>query len=85
MVGLFLAVPFGMLADKYGRKWLFVMNILSMQGRTTWQYIVCSFPHIFPLKAIWLEAILAVFGGGSMVSTALIFVTLSDVTPNSAM
>ena len=39
--GLFLAVPFGMLADKYGRKWLFVMNILSMQGRTTWQYIVC--------------------------------------------
>ena len=40
--GLFLAVPFGMLADKYGRKWLFVMNILSMQGRTTWQYIVCK-------------------------------------------
>ena len=40
--GLFLAVPFGMLADKYGRKWLFVMNILSMQGRSTWQYIVCK-------------------------------------------
>ena len=44
-----------------------------------------SFPHIFPLKAIWFEAILACFGGGSMVATALIFVTLSDVTPTASM
>ena len=44
-----------------------------------------SYPHIFPLKFIWLESVLAIFGGGSMVATALIFVTLSDVTPTASM
>jgi MFS family permease len=40
---LFLAVPFGLLADKYGRKWLFVLNIVSMQLRGCWSYGVCKF------------------------------------------
>ena len=40
--GLFLAVPYGMLADKYGRKWLFVMNIVAMQARSVWSYVVCE-------------------------------------------
>ena len=39
--GLFLSVPFGMLADKYGRKWLFFMNIVAMQARSIWSYVVC--------------------------------------------
>ena len=49
--GLFLAVPFGMLADKYGRKWLFVMNIVAMQGRSTWSYVVCEYSRYTPKKA----------------------------------
>ena len=40
--GLFLAIPYGMLADRYGRKWIFVMNIVAMQGRSTWTYVVCE-------------------------------------------
>ena len=53
--GLFLAVPFGMLADKYGRKWLFVMNIVAMQGRSTWSYIVCeSTPPVLPVNCAYI-------------------------------
>lgn len=42
VIGLFLAVPFGMLADKYGRKWLLVLNIVQLQLRGCWMYLVCE-------------------------------------------
>ncbi|MCJ1400764.1 hypothetical protein MMC11_003972 [Xylographa trunciseda] len=81
--GLFLAIPFGMMADKYGRKWLLVVNVIQMQLRSCWIYLILYFPNFFPIKLIWLEAALGIFGGGSMVATALIFVIVSDVTPSS--
>jgi MFS family permease len=40
--GLFLAIPFGILADKYGRKWLMVLNVISICLRTLWTYVVCE-------------------------------------------
>ena len=41
--GLFLAIPYGYLADKYGRKWLMVLNSVSITLRFIWIYIVCEF------------------------------------------
>ncbi|MCJ1286395.1 hypothetical protein MMC26_005740 [Xylographa opegraphella] len=41
------------------------------------------FPNFFLIKLIWLEAALGIFGGGSMVATAMLFVIISDVTPSS--
>lgn len=41
-LGLFLAIPFGMVADKYGRKWLLVINIIQMQVRACWVYLICE-------------------------------------------
>ena len=92
-----------MLADKYGRKWLLVLNIVQLQLRGCWMYLVrecrtslphnviailtstpaVSFPDFFPIRLLWLEAVLGVLGGGSMVATALLFVIVSDVTPSS--
>jgi len=42
-----------------------------------------SFPDFFPIRLLWLEAVLGVLGGGSMVAVALLFVIVSDVTPSS--
>ncbi|MCJ1473273.1 hypothetical protein MMC13_001924 [Lambiella insularis] len=81
--GLFLAIPFGMMADKYGRKWLLVVNVIQMQIRACWVYLILFFPNFFPVKLIWFEAVFGIFGGGSMVATALLFVIVSDVTPSS--
>jgi MFS family permease len=72
-----------MLADKYGRKWLLVLNIAQIQLRAMWMYLVLSFPDVIPIRFIWLEAALGLLGGGSMVATALLFVIVSDVTPSS--
>lgn len=90
-----------MLADKFGRKWLSVLNVTSMWARAIWIYVVCkfvltnpprpsnsrndagAFPQILPIRLIWLQGALGVFGGGTLVASALLFVITTDVTPES--
>lgn len=82
--GLFLAIPFGMLADRYGRKWLCLMNIASMWLRMGWICFVCAFPHALPIRLIWLQSALGVLGGGSLVASALFMVIMTGVTPEAS-
>lgn len=82
--GLFLAIPFGMLADRYGRKWLCLLNIASMWLRMGWICFVCAFPNAFPIRLIWLESALGIFGGGNLVASALFMVVMTDVTPEAS-
>jgi len=78
--GLFLAIPFGILADTYGRKWLSVLNAASIWLRMGWICFVCAFPHALPIRLIWLQSVLGVLGGGSLVTSALFMVIMTDVT-----
>jgi MFS family permease len=82
--GLFLAIPFGILADRYGRKWLSGLNIASIWLRMGWICFVCTFPHAFPIRLIWLQSALGVLGGGSLVASALFMVIMTDVTPEAS-
>lgn len=43
LIRLFLALPFGMLANKYGRKWFMVLNVTGLSLRLFWTYIVCEY------------------------------------------
>ncbi|MCJ1463419.1 hypothetical protein MMC07_002026 [Pseudocyphellaria aurata] len=78
--GLFLAIPFGLAADKYGRKWVMVLGVTSVFLRTSWTYAVFAFPHIFPIRLMWLQGVLTIFGGGPAVTTALFWVVTTDVS-----
>lgn len=82
--GLFLAIPFGMLADEYGRGWLSVLNVAAMWLRMGWICFVCAFPNAFPIRLIWLQSALGVLGGGSLVASALFMVIVTDVTPEAS-
>lgn len=79
--GLFLAIPFGMVADRYGRKWLSLLNVLSAWLRVVWIYFVCAFPHMLPIRMVWAQSILGILGGGPSVASALLMVIMTDVTP----
>jgi len=41
MPGIFLAVPYGILADRFGRKWLFVLSLVGVILDSTWVLIIC--------------------------------------------
>lgn len=40
--GILLAIPFGTLADKVGRKWVFVGSLMGLQLNSAWILIICK-------------------------------------------
>ncbi|GJD03580.1 major facilitator superfamily transporter [Colletotrichum higginsianum] len=74
------AVPWGIVADRVGRKMVFSLAVLGMMLDQLWFLLVCAFPWIFPLNAMWFGSSLQVIGGGNLVVSAVIFSMLTDIT-----
>jgi hypothetical protein len=49
-LAVILTIPYGMLADRYGRKWILVMNLTSMSIRYIWVYLVCKSAMCFSAR-----------------------------------
>jgi MFS family permease len=49
--GMLLAVPFGTLADRVGRKWIFTASLMGLQFSFAWVLVICK-PPGYRLK-IW--------------------------------
>ncbi|KAI7617559.1 MFS general substrate transporter [Hortaea werneckii] len=78
---LLLAVPFGWLADKYGRKPVLMLGLFSFLLKLLWIQLVTWFWQAFGIRMTWLSALHALLGGGSPVASSLFFVVLSDIVP----
>lgn len=39
---IFLAIPFGVLADKIGRKWIFTASLMGLQLNSAWVLAICE-------------------------------------------
>ncbi|GAB1729380.1 hypothetical protein NU195Hw_g5525t1 [Hortaea werneckii] len=78
---LLLAVPFGWLADKYGRKPVLMLGLFSFLLKLLWIQLVTWFWQAFDIRMTWLSALHALLGGGSPVASSLFFVVLSDIVP----
>ena len=46
--GILLAVPFGTLADRVGRKWIFAASLLGLQLSFAWILVICKHSWINP-------------------------------------
>ncbi|KAI7195079.1 MFS general substrate transporter [Hortaea werneckii] len=78
---LLLAVPFGWLADKSGRKPVLMLGLFSFLLKLLWIQLVTWFWQAFDIRMTWLSALHALLGGGSVTVSGLIFVVFSDVVP----
>ncbi|KAF6811789.1 major facilitator superfamily transporter [Colletotrichum sojae] len=79
-IGAASAFPWGIIADRFGRKMVFSFSIIGMILNFLWFAAVCGFPQILPIKAVWFGPALLVFGGGNAVLSAIVFSMLADVT-----
>ncbi|KAJ3498983.1 hypothetical protein NLG97_g702 [Lecanicillium saksenae] len=82
--GLICAIPYALLADRYGQKPFFVLNEFGMALAATFARIICFWPSIFPVHLIWIAPLLYFIGGGIGVSTALLFANLTGLTTDTA-
>ncbi|KAF2743274.1 MFS general substrate transporter [Sporormia fimetaria CBS 119925] len=77
---IILAVPFGTLADKHGRKWVFVASLVGLQLNSAWVLMICYFRSL-PLQLTWVGSVFFIIGGGPIVASAVGLTMVADIVP----
>lgn len=80
MTGAILAIPYGLLADRRGRKSTLIIGIPGFALNALITAVVMWFSNIFPLRAVWLSSLAWLIGGGPVVAIAIIWTMMADVT-----
>lgn len=75
---LILALPYGILADRIGRKPVVFLSLLGILLAVSWSITVAWFWKVFPLRLVWLGAIFRVIGGGDAVVASTVYAIMTD-------
>lgn len=78
-----MAFPYGLLADRRGRKSTLALGLPGFAVNSIITIAVMWFSDIFPLRAIWLSSLGWLIGGGPVVAFAIIWTMMADVTTES--
>lgn len=82
--GLVLAVPFGILADKKGRRLVMGLCLLGFLLRDIWTFATLYFYRVFPLRAVYAAPLTAIIGGGpTVISPMLLAVVAASIPADS--
>jgi len=79
-ISALLAIPYGLLADRRGRKSTLALSLPGFGLNAIFTLVVLWFSNIFPLRALWFSALTWLFGGGPVVAFAIIWTMMADVT-----
>ncbi|KAI0429899.1 major facilitator superfamily domain-containing protein [Xylaria sp. FL1042] len=82
-VSVLAALPWGIAADRIGRRPVFAMGLIGMSIALLWIMIVGWFSQTLPPQLIWLSPIFYLLGGGNPVLSATIISMATDVVPES--
>ncbi|KAI5922044.1 MFS general substrate transporter [Camillea tinctor] len=80
VAGLLAAFPWGLVADKIGRRPVSAIALGSMVVALLWAMVVVSLPSVLPLELIWLGAASPFVGGGNAVVTGVVLSMITDAT-----
>lgn len=76
--GLLLAVYYGSVAAKYGRRSVLLLFSTGMFLSLTWIVLVCWVDRM-PTRLVWLSSFFLLIGGGGRVARAMLLTIVSDV------
>ncbi|SCV34275.1 uncharacterized protein FFB14_04756 [Fusarium fujikuroi] len=77
------SIPYGLAADVYGRKPVLMIATLGCVLYGLAGIMICWFPHIFPLRLLWVAPIISIIGGGPLVPVMMVYAMASDAVPES--
>lgn len=80
VASILLAVPYGLLADRIGRKPTILLSLPGFVLNILITGVTLYFSSIFPLRAVWLSSLSWLIGGGLVVAAAIIWTMMADVT-----
>lgn len=91
---ILVAIQYGALADRAGRKPCLLLSILGVLLNEVWTRVVCMLPYshscraskdakssgeLLPLQLGWLSGFFYLLGGGDMVISSIVCVMFADV------
>ncbi|KAL4783504.1 major facilitator superfamily domain-containing protein [Aspergillus varians] len=77
------AIPYGLLADRYGRRRAIRLTVPGFLLNALITNSVLWFSDTFPLRAIWLASFSWIIGGGPTVALVIIWTMLADLSTDS--
>ncbi|KAE9378165.1 MFS general substrate transporter [Stipitochalara longipes BDJ] len=80
-VSLVTAVPYGLLADRIGRRPVFLLAVYGLFLANLWSLVILRFWRYLPVRLLWLNIAFTLIGGGEAVATMMFYAIGSDVTP----
>jgi MFS family permease len=83
VAGTLFAIPYGLLADRYGRLSAIHLTIPGFIINGIITNSVLWFSDVFPLRGIWIAALSWTLGGGPVVAFTLIWTMIADATTES--
>ncbi|KAK6081575.1 ATP synthase F0 [Seiridium cupressi] len=79
--GIFLTVPFGALADRYGTRPIMAIALTGIFLREAVSSLVYWMAPTWPIELIWAAPVSFVLGGGPPAFISLLFIFVADATP----
>ncbi|KFA73437.1 hypothetical protein S40288_04186 [Stachybotrys chartarum IBT 40288] len=81
LVPVVVQIPFGVLADKYGRRPVLILSFVGCILNVAWVMLVLGLPDVFSIWAILFGALPYLIGGGSLMTIAMLYTITSDIVP----
>ncbi|CAG9988309.1 unnamed protein product [Clonostachys byssicola] len=82
-VSCFVAIPWGIVADKYGRKPVTCLCFLGDALAAAIVIIVAWLNPLVPIRAVWASSLVILIGGGDAVVAATISGIVTDIIPEA--
>ncbi|UKZ80162.1 hypothetical protein TrVFT333_007919 [Trichoderma virens FT-333] len=79
---IILAVPYGALADRIGRKKIFLLAIVGIGMNDLWMRMIFWFSNVFPVRAVWFGGLWQMIGAGAASLSSISHVMVADVCPS---
>ncbi|KAI3316627.1 MFS general substrate transporter [Xylariaceae sp. AK1471] len=80
--GVLCTVPYGLLADRIGRRPVLMLSGAGMAFGFAWVLAICYW-QFAPLRWVWLSGAFLFIGGGDPVLSSVSYVMITDVTERS--
>ncbi|KIH89069.1 hypothetical protein SPBR_07098 [Sporothrix brasiliensis 5110] len=76
---LFVAIPLGMAADRYGRRPIIILVLVGALLQDAMAKVVLWRPDLFAPRLIWLSSLAGFVGGSDAVASSVVYLVVADV------
>lgn len=81
VVGLLLTLPYGLVVDRLGERFIAGVNVVGYMLSCVWLAVVCDYWTVFPIWVAVLSPLFRVIGGGTPTYTSVIYAMTSKRVP----